>query len=110
MLRIRTSHSRTSPQKRAWERKKGSFWQLDPFFQAILHETTRKKDFRETQCWTNILTPRHNVATMLQCCDTLKIVVANCPIVETWPLVEARLCEAKKNKKRKKVENNGFKK
>ena len=30
------------------------------------------------QCWNNVVTTRNNVATMLQRCVALKIVVANC--------------------------------
>ena len=49
----------------------------------MLHETIRKDEFYrnpEVQCWTNVESVRNNVATMLQRCVALKIVVANRPV------------------------------
>ena len=46
----------------------------------VLHGTIRNDDFwRSTarQCWNNVVTIRNNVATMLQRCVALKMVVAN---------------------------------
>ena len=46
----------------------------------VLHGTIRKDDSycnTALQCWNNIVTIRNNVATMLQGCVALKIVVAN---------------------------------
>ena len=46
----------------------------------VLHGTIRNDDFlRSTarQCWNNVKTIRNNVATMLQRCVALKMVVAN---------------------------------
>ena len=46
----------------------------------MLHGTIRNDDFwRNTalQCWDSVVTVRNNVATMLQRCVELKIVVAN---------------------------------
>ena len=47
---------------------------------TVLHGTIRNDDFlRNTarQCWNNVVTIRNNVATMLQRCVALKVVVAN---------------------------------
>ena len=52
-------------------------------FKVMLHETIRKDEFyrnTEVQCWTNVESVRNNVATMLQRCVALKIVVANRPV------------------------------
>ena len=52
-------------------------------FKVMLHETICNDDFlRNTalQCWNNVVTIRNNVATMLQRCVALKIVVANRPV------------------------------
>ena len=46
----------------------------------MLHWTIRNDDFHENtafQCWNNVVTIRNNVATMLQRCVALKIVIAN---------------------------------
>ena len=46
----------------------------------MLHGTIRNDDFQRNtalQCWNNVVTIRNNVATMLQHCVALKIVVAN---------------------------------
>ena len=48
---------------------------------VMLHGTIRNDDFKcntALQCWNNVVTFRTNVATMLQRCVSLKIVVANC--------------------------------
>ena len=60
----------------------------------MLHETIRNEDFwRNTalQCWNNVVTIRNNVATMLQRCVALKIVVANRSSQVTTPLKVSRL-------------------
>ena len=47
---------------------------------VILHGTIRNDDFQRNtalQRWSNVVTIRNNVATMLQRCVALKIVVAN---------------------------------
>ena len=47
---------------------------------VMLHGTIRNDDFERNislQCWNTVLTIRNNVATMLQRCVALKIVVAN---------------------------------
>ena len=47
---------------------------------VMLHGTIRNDDFQGNttlQCWNNVVTIRNNVATMLQRCVALKIVVAN---------------------------------
>ena len=47
---------------------------------VMLQGTIRNDDFycnTELQCWNNVVTIRNNVATMLQRCVALKIVVAN---------------------------------
>ena len=46
----------------------------------MLHGTIRNDDFQQKtamQCWNNIVTIWNNVATMLQRCVVLKIIVAN---------------------------------
>ena len=46
----------------------------------MLHGTIRNDDFKRNtalQCWNNVVTIRKNVATMLQGCDAVKIVVSN---------------------------------
>ena len=46
----------------------------------MLHGTIRNDDFKRNaalQCWNNDVTIQNNVATMLQRCVGLKIVVAN---------------------------------
>ena len=46
----------------------------------MLHGTIRKDDFwpnTTLQYWNNVATIRNNVATMMQSCFVLKIVVAN---------------------------------
>ena len=46
----------------------------------MLHETIRNDDFKRNTallCWNNVVPIRNNVATMLQRCVALKIVVAN---------------------------------
>ena len=46
----------------------------------MLHGTIRNDDFERNislQCWNDVVTIRNNVATMLQRCVALKIVVAN---------------------------------
>ena len=46
----------------------------------MLQGTIGNDDFQlntELQCWNNVVTIRNNVATMLQRCVALKIVVAN---------------------------------
>ena len=46
----------------------------------MLRGTIRKDDFQRNtalQCWNNVATIRNNVATMLQRCVVLKIVVTN---------------------------------
>ena len=51
-----------------------------PNVKVMLHGTTRNDDFwRNTslQYWNNVVNIRNNVATMLQRCVVLKIVVAN---------------------------------
>ena len=66
------------------------FWReitLSAFFReetaclrVMLHGTIRNDDFERNtalQCWNNVVTIRNNVATMLQRCAALKIVVAN---------------------------------
>ena len=50
------------------------------FFKVMSHGTIRNDDFQRNtalQCWSNVVTIRNNVATMLQLCVALKIVVAN---------------------------------
>ena len=108
MLRTRTSHSRTSATKASLGTEEVVILAVGSFLSGDATRDDSQKRLLGTQCWNNIVTARYNIATMLQCCDTLKIVVANRPIVERWPSAEARLCQAKKNKKRKKVENVGF--
>ena len=47
---------------------------------VMLHRTIGNDDFlcnTALQCWNNVVTIRNNVATMLQRCVALKIVVAN---------------------------------
>ena len=47
---------------------------------VILHGTILNDDFSrntEMQCWNNVVTIRNNVATMLQRCVALKIVMQN---------------------------------
>ena len=47
---------------------------------VMLHRTIGNDDFScntSLQCWNNVVTLRNNVATMLQRCVGLKIVVAN---------------------------------
>ena len=49
----------------------------------MLHETIWNDDFQRNkglQCCNNVATIRNNVATMLQRCVALKIVVANRPV------------------------------
>ena len=49
----------------------------------MLHGTIRNDDFQRNealQSWNNIAAIRNNIATMLQRCNALKIVVANCPV------------------------------
>ena len=49
-------------------------------FKAILHRTILNDDFSrntEMQFWSNVVTIRNNVATMLQRCAALKIVMEN---------------------------------
>ena len=49
---------------------------------VMLRETIRNDDFCDNttlQCWENVVGIRNNVATMLQCCVTLRIVVATSP-------------------------------
>ena len=49
------------------------------FVKVMLHETIRNDDFQRNtalQCWNNVVAIRNNVATMLQTCVALKIVVA----------------------------------
>ena len=51
-----------------------------PVIKVMLHITIRNDDFyRNTplQYWNNVTTIRNNVATMMQRCLALKIVVAN---------------------------------
>ena len=52
-----------------------------PFLQFQgLHGTIRNDDFHGNtalQCWNNVVTIRNNVATMLQRCVALKIIIAN---------------------------------
>ena len=46
----------------------------------MLHGTVRKDDIHGNttlQCWNNVVTIRNNVATILQRCVALKLVVAN---------------------------------
>ena len=50
------------------------------FLKVMLHGTILNDDFyRNTalHCWNNVVTIRNNVATILQRCVALKIVVAN---------------------------------
>ena len=50
------------------------------YIKVMLHGTIRNDDFyRNTalQCWNNVVTIQNNVATMLQRCVMLKIVVVN---------------------------------
>ena len=50
---------------------------------VMLHGTIGNDDFERNtalQCWNNVVTIRNNVATMLQRCVALKIVVGNCPV------------------------------
>ena len=45
-----------------------------------LHGTIRNDDFHGNtalQCWNNVVNIRNNVATMLQRCVALKIIIAN---------------------------------
>ena len=45
-----------------------------------LHGTIRNADFHGNtalQCWNNVVTIRNNVATVLQRCVALKILIAN---------------------------------
>ena len=56
---------------------------LQMLLKVMLHETIRKDDFLPNaawQCWNSVVTIRNNVATMLQRCVALKIVVANRPV------------------------------
>ena len=49
---------------------------------VMLRETIRNDDFCDNttlQCWENVVGIRNNVATMLQCCVALRIVVATSP-------------------------------
>ena len=49
----------------------------------MLHGKIRNDDFQRNtalQCWNNVVTLRNNVATLLQPCVALKIVVANRPV------------------------------
>ena len=65
-----------------------SRWSVTHWFsqlslKVVLHGTIRNDDFlRNTasQCWNNVATIWANVATMLQRCFALKIVVANRPV------------------------------
>ena len=53
---------------------------LLPLLKVMLHRTIGNDDFScntALQCWNNVVTIRNNVATMLQRCVGLKIVVAN---------------------------------
>ena len=55
-------------------------WSREMLLKVMLHGSIRNDDFyRNTalQCWNNVVTIRNNVATMLQRCAALKIVVAN---------------------------------
>ena len=48
---------------------------------VMLNGTIGNDDFKRNttlQCWNNVVTIRNNVATILQRCVALKIVVANC--------------------------------
>ena len=50
------------------------------FIKVMLHKTIRNDDFKRNTallCWNNVVPIRNNVATMLQRCVALKIVVAN---------------------------------
>ena len=49
----------------------------------MLHGTIRIDDFQRNealQCWNNAETIRNNIATMLQPCISLNIVLASCPV------------------------------
>ena len=49
----------------------------------MLHGTIRNDDFQRNealQCWNNAATIGNNIATMLQPCVSLNIVVAKCPL------------------------------
>ena len=51
-----------------------------PLLKVMLHGTIRNDDFyynTALQYWYNVVTKRNDVATILQRCVTLKIVVAN---------------------------------
>ena len=54
---------------------------LNANLKVMLHGAISKDDFQRNtalQYWNNVATTRNNVATMMQCCVALKIVVANC--------------------------------
>ena len=54
--------------------------QTQDSLKVMLHGTIRNDDFQRNpalQCWSTIVTIQNNVATMLQRCVALKIVVAD---------------------------------
>ena len=67
---------RAFPSKNGW----GHFLREKPWGRGWLHGIIRNDDFQRNpalQCWNNIVTIPKNVATMLQRCVALKIVVAD---------------------------------
>ena len=75
-------HQKESPQHAGLCKKLGDSHRVTETgaLNVMLHETIRNDDFKRNtalRCRSDVVTIRNNVATMLQGCVALKIVVAN---------------------------------